>query len=94
MIVRIVKMTFRKDTADIFKEYTSEIRETIRNFDGCLHLDIYRDIHNPTIFFSYSHWQSEEHLERYRDSDFFKATWLKTKKWFGDKPTAWSVEKI
>jgi quinol monooxygenase YgiN len=94
MIVRIVKMTFRVDSDELFKEYTKEIRETIRNFDGCKDLDIYRDIHNPTIFFSYSHWESEEHLERYRESDFFRTTWAKTKKWFGDKPAAWTIEKI
>ncbi|NJO90611.1 MAG: hypothetical protein HC831_17865 [Chloroflexia bacterium] len=51
MIVRIVKMTFRKDTADTFKDYTNEIKETIRNFEGCLHLNIYRDIQDPLYSF-------------------------------------------
>ena len=91
MIIRIVKMTFREDSSETFKEFTTSIKDTIKSFEGCLHLDIYRDIQNPNIFFSYSHWESENHLNRYRDSEFFKTTWAKTKLWFGAKPEAWSV---
>lgn len=87
-------MTFRDDTAAVFEEFTKTIADTIRSFDGCLHLDIYRDINSPAIFFSYSHWESEEYLENYRMSDFFRKTWTQTKTWFGDKPSAWSVQKI
>lgn len=94
MIIRIVKMTFREDFSETFKEFSASIKDTIKSFDGCSHLDIYRDIHNSNVFFTYSHWESEEHLNRYRDSGFFKTTWAKTKQWFADKPEAWSVEKL
>ncbi len=94
MIIRIVKMTFRENSSETFKEFTISIKDTIKSFDGCLHLDIYRDIHNPDIFFSYSHWVSEDHLNSYRDSEFFKTTWAKTKQWFEAKPEAWSVESL
>ena len=94
MIIRIVKMTFREDSSETFKNFTSTIKDTIKSFDGCSHLDIYRDINNPNIFFSYSYWDSEIHLNEYRNSDFFKKTWAKTKQWFDDKPEAWSVNKL
>lgn len=94
MIIRIVKMTFREDSSEIFKEFTTSIKDTIKGFDGCLYLDIFRDIHNPNIFFSYSHWVSENYLNIYRDSVFFKTTWAKTKQWFDDKPEAWSVSSL
>ncbi len=94
MIVRIVKMTFKEDFSETFKEFSLSIREKIKSFEGCSYLDIYQDIHHPNIFFSYSHWESEEYLNLYRNSDFFKTTWKKTKQWFGDKPKAWSVESI
>ena len=87
-------MTFREDSSETFKEFTLTIKNKIKNFDGCLHLDILRDIKNPNIFFTYSHWASEEHLNKYRYSDFFKKTWDKTKQWFADKPCAWSVEDV
>ena len=87
-------MTFREDSSETFKEFTITIKDKIRSFEGCLHLDIFRDIKNPNIFFTYSHWDTEEHLYKYRYSDFFKKTWAKTKQWFDDKPSAWSVENI
>jgi len=87
-------MTFREDSSETFKEFTTSIKGTIKSFDGCLHLDMLRDINNSNVFFSYSHWVSEDHLNRYRNSEFFKATWLKTKQWFDAKPDAWSVEKL
>jgi len=94
MIIRIVKMTFRDDSSETFKEFTISIKNTIKSFDGCLKLNVLRDKHNSNTFFTYSHWESEEHLNRYRDSDFFKTTWAKTKQWFADKPEAWTVEEI
>jgi len=94
MIIRIVKMTFREDSSETFKDFTNTIKNKIQNFEGCLHLDIFRDIKNPNIFFTYSHWDTEEHLNKYRYSDFFKSTWAKTKQWFDDKPCAWSVENV
>ena len=94
MIVRIVKMTFKEGFSDTFKEFSLSIHEKIRSFEGCTYLDIYRDVHHPEIFFSYSYWESEEHLNRYRNSEFFKATWAKTKQWFSAKAEAWSVTSI
>ena len=94
MIIRIVKMTFRGNSSEIFKEFTISIKDRIKSFDGCLYLDVFRDINNPNIFFTYSHWESEDHLNSYRNSVFFKTTWAKTKQWFDAKPEAWSVEKL
>ena len=94
MIIRIVKMTFLESKVEDFKEFVKSIKDTIRAFDGCTHLDILQDIHNKNIFFSYSLWESEKHLDNYRYSDFFKGTWSTVREWFGDKPEAWSVEKL
>lgn len=87
-------MSFREDSSEDFKEFTTTIKDKIKSFEGCSYLDILRDIHNPNIFFSYSHWAKEDDLNRYRDSEFFKTTWAKTKLWFDDKPEAWSVKSI
>ncbi len=94
MIIRIVKMIFREDSSEIFKEFTTSIQDTIKSFEGCIHLDIFRDIHLLNIFFSYSHWESEDYLNNYRNSEFFKTTWAKTKLWFEAKPDAWSVQNL
>jgi quinol monooxygenase YgiN len=94
MIVRIVKMTFMESKIENFKAFARSSGDKIRHFEGCQHLDFLQDIHNKNIFFSYSLWESEKHLNNYRKSDFFKDTWEKTRQWFKDKPEAWSTKKL
>ncbi|MDJ0645536.1 MAG: antibiotic biosynthesis monooxygenase family protein [Flavobacteriaceae bacterium] len=94
MFVRIVKMSFQPEKVDEFLGNFEMVKDKIRAFDGCEHLELYRDKNETNIFFTYSYWQSEKTLENYRDSDLFKAVWTKTKALFNDKPEAWSVDKL
>jgi len=89
MLVRIVKMTFSADKTDDFQTRFHSIKHKILEFEGCELLELYRDNRDPNIFFTYSYWQSEEYLNRYRNSDFFKEVWSHTKKMFTSKPEAW-----
>lgn len=91
MIVRIVQMTFRQECIEEFITLFEARKQTIRSFEGCTHLELWQDSKHPNVFFTYSHWQSEEHLDHYRFSEFFKDTWSRTKALFQDKPQAWSV---
>lgn len=91
MIVRIVQMTFQEDKVDAFTTLFQERKERIRHFEGCRHLELWQDAHSSNIFFTYSIWDSELHLDKYRFSEFFKDTWAYTKALFADKPQAWSV---
>jgi quinol monooxygenase YgiN len=59
MITRIVKMTFRVDEIEAFLQLFEERKELIRNFEGCTHLQLWQDKHNPALFFTYSLWDSE-----------------------------------
>ncbi len=94
MIVRIVKMSFRAEELDNFKQIFLTTKDKIRNFEGCKYVELLNDIQKPTIFFTYSHWESEEHLEKYRHSELFKTTWAKTKILFAEKAETWSVQNI
>jgi len=94
MFIRIVKMTFDSTKVELFLENFNQNKEKIRNFEGCRLLELYRDKNTPTIFFSYSYWDSEQQLDNYRNSELFKAVWAKTKVLFSDKPEAWSVDKF
>lgn len=91
MLTRIVKLTFKEENISSFETLFEKTKETIRNFEGCLFLELYQDAKHPNIFFTYSKWKEEMYLENYRNSDFFKAVWAETKQLFGDKPEAWSV---
>ena len=94
MFVRIVKMSFEPSKVDIFLKNFNNSKEKIRNKSGCRLLELYRDKNEPSIFFTYSYWESEQDLENYRNSDLFKSVWAKTKVLFNDKPVAWSVDKV
>ena len=94
MIIRIVKMGFEPDTIDDFIEEFNAKKALIRNFEGCQHLQLLRDIHHPHQFFTYSYWESEEHLNNYRNSALFKDVWANTKSKFNQKPEAWSVNSL
>lgn len=94
MFVRIVKLTFKTTNIETFLTNFNENKNNIRNFEGCRLLELYRDKNNTNIFFSYSYWDSEKHLNNYRNSELFKTVWAKTKVLFSDKPEAWSVDKL
>ena len=94
MIVRIVKMGFYKQNIEIFLSNFEDTKQRIRNFEGCQFLELYRDVKDPTVFFTYSYWESEEALEGYRKSELFNSVWSKTKPLFSKPAKAWSVEKL
>ncbi len=94
MLVRIVKMTFKKENIASFEQIFKEHQQLIRAFEGCSFLELYQDRKDPAIFFTYSYWDDETYLERYRKSTLFKTVWAMTKKLFSERPQAWSVDKI
>ena len=94
MLIRIVKLTIREETISSFEQIFAERKEYIRNHKGCTLLELYRDKADPRVFFTYSHWDSDADLQAYRDSEFFKNVWSKTRQLFDEKPQAWSVQKI
>ncbi|MEM8894899.1 MAG: antibiotic biosynthesis monooxygenase family protein [Bacteroidota bacterium] len=94
MLVRIVRMVFREDAVGDFLEIFEGSKTAIRNFDGCRHLELMKDENNPSVFYTYSHWVSEDHLDEYRHSELFEGTWSKTKLLFADKPQAFSLKKF
>lgn len=93
MIIRIVKMNFQPEKVTEFLEVFHASKQLIRNYEGCSHLELLNDINNPNIYFTYSYWESEMHLDGYRHSDLFAGVWSKTKILFAAKTEAWSVEQ-
>lgn len=92
-MIRIVKMVFRPEEVVEFEKLFDEVKERIRNFEGCTHLTLLRDKNHSETFFTYSRWNDESDLENYRNSDLFKSVWSRTKVKFGEKPEAWSVDE-
>lgn len=88
MITRIVKMTFRPEACEDFLLIFNESKKLIRGFEGCSELKLLRA---GNIFFTYSTWADEQHLNNYRHSELFENTWRRTKALFADKPEAWTT---
>lgn len=91
MINRIVKMSFKPEEVGAFLKMFDEVKDQIANFDGCEGLILLRDAAETNVFFTYSYWQSEAHLNKYRFSDLFKGVWSNTKIHFNQAPAAWSL---
>ena len=87
-------MGFYKQNIDHFLYNFNQVKHQIRAFEGCHFLELYRDIHDPTVYFTYSYWENEEALELYRKSELYNTVWSKTKPLFSKPAKAWSVEKM
>jgi heme-degrading monooxygenase HmoA len=90
-LIRIVKMTFREDSTDEFLRIFDQRKELIASFPGCSYMELLRD---GNIFFTYSKWEDEAALERYRASALFAETWAAVKPLFAAKAEAWSVRQM
>ena len=89
-LIRVVKMTFKEDNLDEFRQIFDERKERIGSFPGCTKVELLND---KNIFFTYSVWDGAESLERYRQSEFFQSTWGLVKPLFAAKAEAWSLMK-
>lgn len=94
MIVRLVKLGFRESEIPAFLNNFEKVKKSIKNSNGCLHLELLRDRDDPSIFFTHSHWISDQALQDYRSSDLFKNIWAQTKTKFNKKPEAWSTSSL
>jgi len=94
MIVRIVRMTFEPAHAERFRELFAGWRSRISAFPGCLHLELLRDLDDPRVFLTISHWDAAADLEAYRTSDLFASVWPVVKPLFAARTEAWTMEPI
>ena len=92
-------MTFRPEAREEFLAVFNANKQFIAGFEGCSSLQILHEKSpgpdpaegRPAVFFTISVWESEEHLNRYRESALFGKVWGKTKTMFAAKPEAWTL---
>jgi quinol monooxygenase YgiN len=88
-------MTFRPDRVDDFlQEIFGPSAPQIRAFPGCRHLELWQDVRFPNILTTFSHWDDNSALERYRQSDLFRTTWARTTPLFAAAAVAHSQEVL
>lgn len=91
MIRRIVKLHFKEEFINDFVKIFQEKEEFIKNWPGCLSLQLLQDVDSSSTFFTISTWQQLNDLDAYRASPGFKSTWEQIKPMFIDKAKAWSL---
>lgn len=69
-------------------------QSSIRNFPGCTHLQLLKDIDDPLCYTTLSHWQSDNDLDNYRQSELFGTVWGQVKTLFSERSQAFSLEKF
>lgn len=94
MIIRIVKMVFIPGKEDEFIALFNTYKLQIANTEGCLQLQLIRDIDKPNVFFTYSNWISVQCLNSYRNSLLFKKVWPATRNLFATKAEVWTTSEI
>lgn len=94
MIIRIVKMHFAEENIPIFLTVFREKQGQIGSFPGCSGVSLLQSVQDPGIVFTYSQWQDEGALEKYRKSPLFRETWATVKPLFIRAAEAWSVKNI
>ena len=87
-------MSFHPQKVEQFKSVYAANWNRIRGFKGCVHVELLQGKNEPNVFFTFSIWESEEHLEQYRNSELFAGVWSSTKVLFNDKPQAWTVNEL
>lgn len=92
MLVRIVHLQIKMECVDAFREMFSRGGARVQTFEGCNQVQLLES--EQGVFMSYSVWESEDALNAYRNSAFFRATWPKLKEMFREKAQAWSASDL
>jgi heme-degrading monooxygenase HmoA len=90
MIVRIVQLEIQPEFTQKFFSLYSSHKEMIKGNQGCISLQLLQSDENPNQLATLSHWESEEDLNHYRNSEFFRTLWSNVKPLFAEKAKAFS----
>jgi quinol monooxygenase YgiN len=92
MLIRVVRMTFHPENVPAFLEIFKASKEKIAAFPGCRSVELLQDYHLPNIYSTYSHWDSDDALNNYRNSELFGNVWKPTKALFLEPAQAFSFK--
>ncbi len=82
------------DKREAFLEVFENHRQAMRTVPGCLHLELWQELHDRAAVTTYSIWQSEKDLENYRNSKLFQEVWATVKPWFAASAQVQSLTKL
>jgi quinol monooxygenase YgiN len=92
MVVRIVRMHFKKENVEAFLHLFNSNRNAIGSVEGCTHLELLQDADHPESFATISHWNDIRYLQQYRESELFKNVWRNVKVLFSKPAEAFTLK--
>jgi heme-degrading monooxygenase HmoA len=87
-------MHFTEAGVDEFLEIFQANKTAIRNFPGCVHLELLKEADDSLVYTTLSHWKDEQSLEAYRKSELFGSVWGRVKTLFAERSQAFSLRKF
>jgi quinol monooxygenase YgiN len=87
-------MHFTEAGVDEFLEIFQANKTAIRNFPGCVHLELLKEADDSLVYTTLSHWKDEQSLEAYRKSELFGSVWGSVKTLFAERSQAFSLRKF
>lgn len=94
MITRIVKMEIEANQMNLFVKIFEQHAIKMKTVEGCMTMELVKDIFTPTTVFTISVWQGEKALDTYRTSQLFNLIWSELKPLFCAKPAAWTTQSL
>jgi quinol monooxygenase YgiN len=94
MILRVVKMVVDQNKIDVFNHFMSNVKMEKIKLEGCVHYDHFGDKQYQNVFYSYTIWESERYLNKYRKSELFREVSSTLRSLCLTEPTAWTVENV
>ena len=82
MLIRIVRLTLQPDAVHSFYRVFAVTPPKIRQTQGCRKLELWMDAEFSNVITTYSEWDSEPHLNTYRESTLFRDAWASVKPMF------------
>lgn len=82
MLIRIVRLTLHPNAVHSFHRVFAVTAPKIRQTQGCRKLELWVDAEFSNVITTYSEWDSESHLNVYRESILFRDAWASVKPMF------------
>jgi quinol monooxygenase YgiN len=94
MLVRVVQLHLQPESVPQFLEVFANHQKKIRENPGCISVQLLQLDQDPGHLATLSHWTSQEALDHYRHSEFFKKLWSTVKPMFSAKAQAFSYHIV
>lgn len=94
MITRITKFQIEPTQRKAFSEFMKQFKDELISADGCRHFDVLRDKNDDLNLFMFMIWDSDEKLEKFRNSDLNKLLIKKIDSFSKGEPSSWTVETV